>query len=122
MVFYKDLSDLSEKIQKISRDEKLRKKIAKKGKTKYMKYFNSNEVAEFIINKTLAQAISRQPVISISAISLFIKPLLFVLSFIKFMFLKFIFFHWHFFLQPSFLEGLRSGEGFIPNAKALAPQ
>jgi glycosyltransferase involved in cell wall biosynthesis len=53
MVFYKNLSDLSEKIQKISRDEKLRKKIGQKGKLKYMKYFNSNKVAQFIIEKTL---------------------------------------------------------------------
>ena len=53
MVFYKNVSDLSEKILKISRDEKLRKKIAKNGKMKYMKYFNSTLVAEFIINKTL---------------------------------------------------------------------
>ena len=53
MVFYKNVNDLSEKILKISRDEKLRKKIAKNGKTKYMKYFNSSLVAEFIINKTL---------------------------------------------------------------------
>ena len=53
MVFYKNVSDLSEKILKISRDEKLRKKIAKNGKKKYMKYFNSSLVAEFIINKTL---------------------------------------------------------------------
>ena len=52
MVFYKNVSDLSEKILKISRDEKLRKSIAKMGK-KYMKYFNSELVAEFIINKTL---------------------------------------------------------------------
>ena len=53
MVFYKNVSDLSEKILKISRDEKLRKSIAKNGKNKYMKYFNSNLVAEFIINKSL---------------------------------------------------------------------
>ena len=53
MVFYKNINDLSEKILKISRDEKLRKMIAKKGKNKYMKYFNSNIVADFIINKTL---------------------------------------------------------------------
>ena len=53
MVFYKNISDLSEKILKISRDEKLRKSIGKKGKKKYMKYFNSTLVAEFIINKTL---------------------------------------------------------------------
>ena len=53
MVFYKNVSDLSEKIAKISRDEKLRKTIARNGKNKYMKYFNSELVAEFIINKTL---------------------------------------------------------------------
>ena len=53
MVFYKNLSDLSEKIQKISRDEKLRKKIGKKGKEKYMKYFNSNNVAQYMIDKIL---------------------------------------------------------------------
>ena len=53
MVFYKSLSDLAEKIQKISRDDKLRRKIAYKGKIKYMKYFNSTKVAEFIIDKGL---------------------------------------------------------------------
>ena len=52
MVFYKNLSDLSEKISKISQDEKLRKSIGKNGKEKYLKYFNSNLVAEFIINKS----------------------------------------------------------------------
>jgi len=52
MVFYKNMSDLSEKILKISRDEKLRKSIGKKGKEKYLKFFNSNLVADFIINKT----------------------------------------------------------------------
>ena len=52
MVFYKNVSDLSEKIEKISADEKLRKSIGKKGKAKYMKYFNSTLVADFIINKT----------------------------------------------------------------------
>ncbi len=53
MVFYKNISDLSEKINKISRDEKLRKKIAYNGKKKYTKYFNSTIVADFIINQTL---------------------------------------------------------------------
>ena len=52
MVFYKNVSDLSEKIEKISADEKTRKSIGKKGKFKYMKYFNSTLVADFIINKT----------------------------------------------------------------------
>ena len=53
MVFYKNISDLSEKIEKISEDEKLRKLIGRKGKAKYMKYFNSTLVADFIIRKTL---------------------------------------------------------------------
>ena len=53
MVFYKDVSDLSEQIIKVSRDDKLRKSIAKKGKDKYLKYFNSTLVAEFIIKNTL---------------------------------------------------------------------
>ena len=53
MVFYKNVSDLSEKIKKIASDEKLRKKIGQKGKKKYMKYFNSNIVSQYIIEKTL---------------------------------------------------------------------
>jgi len=52
MVFYKNLDDLSSKIIKISNDEKVRKSIAKNGKDKYFKYFNSSIVADFLINKT----------------------------------------------------------------------
>ena len=52
MVFYKNTSDLSEKIIKISNDEKLRVKIGKNGKKKYLKFFNSELVAKFIIEKT----------------------------------------------------------------------
>ena len=53
MVFYKNTSDLSEKILRVSSDDKLRKKIAKRGKLKYMKYFNSDLVSEYIIDKIL---------------------------------------------------------------------
>ena len=52
IVLYNNISDLSEKIIKFSNDNKLRKKIAKKGKAKYFKYFNSTIIAEYIINKT----------------------------------------------------------------------
>ena len=52
MVFYKSLNDLSEKIIRISNDEKLRRSIGKAGKEKYFKYFNSTIIADFIINKT----------------------------------------------------------------------
>ena len=52
VIFYSNISNLSEKIQKFARDDFSRKKIAKKGKIKYMKYFNSTVVADFIIKKT----------------------------------------------------------------------
>ena len=53
MVFYSNQNDLSEKILKISSDERLRKKVGKKGRDKYMKYFNSDLVSKYIIDKTL---------------------------------------------------------------------
>ena len=52
IITYNNVSDLSEKIDKYSNDEKLRKKIAKKGRDKYFKYFNSTIIADFIIKKT----------------------------------------------------------------------
>jgi glycosyltransferase involved in cell wall biosynthesis len=60
MVFYKNLDDLSSKIIKIANDEKLRKSIARAGKEKYFKHFNSNLIANFIINKTLDINISKK--------------------------------------------------------------
>ena len=60
MVFYKNIEDLSEKISIISKDEKLRKNIGRKGKEKYLKYFNSTLVAEFIVNKTLEFKIKKK--------------------------------------------------------------
>ena len=60
MVFYKNISDLSEKILKISSDEKLRKKIAKQGKSKYMKFFNSDLVSRYIIDKTLDRKLNNK--------------------------------------------------------------
>ena len=52
VIFYSDVSNLSEKIQKFARDDRARIKIAKNGKKKYMKYFNSTIVADYIINNT----------------------------------------------------------------------
>jgi len=52
IITYKNLSDLSEKILKFSHDDKMRKKIAKNGRDKYFKYFNSEIIAEFLINRT----------------------------------------------------------------------
>ena len=53
IVTYSDINDLSKKIEKFSNNDALRQKIAKKGRDKYFKFFNSTIVAEFIINKTL---------------------------------------------------------------------
>ena len=54
VIFYNNISTLSSKIQKFAKDDFLRKKIAKKGKEKYMKYFNSTIVADYIINNTFS--------------------------------------------------------------------
>ncbi|MDC1138405.1 glycosyltransferase [Candidatus Pelagibacter sp.] len=52
MIFYKDINDLSYKLNKYKRDHKSRKMIAKNGKDLYFKYFNSTIVSDFIISKT----------------------------------------------------------------------
>ena len=52
VIFYKNLANLSESIQKYAKDDFSRKRIAKKGKIKYMKYFNSTVVAKYIIDNT----------------------------------------------------------------------
>ena len=54
IILYKNLNDLSEKIDKYSNDDKLRKSIAKKGRDKYFKYFNSTIIADFIIKKSFS--------------------------------------------------------------------
>ena len=53
IINYKNESDLFEKINKYKKDDKQRRLIAKNGKDKYMNFFNSNIVAQFIIDKTL---------------------------------------------------------------------
>ena len=52
MIFYNNLNDLTEKIQKYKIDKKERKMIAKNGKKKYFKYFNSNIVSQYIVDKS----------------------------------------------------------------------
>jgi len=53
MIFYDNFNDLSYKLNKYKKDIKKRNLIAKNGKNKYMKYFNSTLVCQYIINKTL---------------------------------------------------------------------
>ena len=52
LIFYKNLDDLSYKLNKYKRDHKTGKKIARAGKIKYFKYFNSNIVSDYIVSKT----------------------------------------------------------------------
>jgi len=52
IVTYKNVYDLAKKINKYNQNDKLRRKIAKKGYLKYFKYFNSTIIADFIIRKT----------------------------------------------------------------------
>ena len=52
LIFYNSISELSEKIIKYSLDDKERIKVAKRGKYKYFKYFNSSLIAKYIISTT----------------------------------------------------------------------
>jgi len=52
VIFYKNERDLTSKMDFMLKNDKLRVSISKKGRSKYHKFFNSNLVAEFIINKT----------------------------------------------------------------------
>ena len=52
IITYKNTSDLIEKILRYKKNDKQRRLIAKNGKKKYLKLFNSTKVADFIISKT----------------------------------------------------------------------
>jgi hypothetical protein len=47
------MDDLSKKINFYKLNHKIRNKIAKNGKNKYLKHFNSTKIAGFIIDKTM---------------------------------------------------------------------
>ena len=53
IIFYDNIDDLSSKIKFYSKNDKLRKKIAKKGKEKYFKLFNGNRITKHIIDLSL---------------------------------------------------------------------
>ena len=50
MIFYKNINDLADKINFYSKNDLLRKKIAKNGKMKYFKLFNEKRTTEYFIN------------------------------------------------------------------------
>ena len=53
IIFYDNINDLSDKIKYFSKNDRLRKKIAKNGKKKYFKLFNGTRISKFIIEKSL---------------------------------------------------------------------
>ena len=53
VIFYNTLNDLSDKIEFYSKNDKIRNKIAKAGRDKYHKNFDSKIVAQYMINKTM---------------------------------------------------------------------
>ncbi|MDB4081685.1 glycosyltransferase [Candidatus Pelagibacter sp.] len=58
IIFYDNLTDLSEKIKYYKKNEKLRRKIAANGKIKYFKLFNELITTKYIINKSLGNKVS----------------------------------------------------------------
>ena len=52
IIFYNNIDDLTNKLNRYKIDKKEGKKIAKKGRDKYLKYFNSDIVSEYLITKT----------------------------------------------------------------------
>ena len=58
LIFYNNIDDLTFKLNKYKNDHKKRKLIARKGKKKYFKYFNSTLVADYIIKETLGYKVA----------------------------------------------------------------
>ncbi len=55
IVFYNNISDLADKINFYSRNDKLRKKIAKNGQKKYFRLFNEKRITEYFINISIGK-------------------------------------------------------------------
>ena len=58
IVFYSSINDLSDKIKFYSRNDKLRRIIAKKGKTKYFKLFNESKITKYMIDISIGKQAS----------------------------------------------------------------
>jgi|TARA_B100001093_G_scaffold449676_1_gene455996 glycosyltransferase involved in cell wall biosynthesis len=55
VIFYYDINDLASKIKFYSKNDKLRKEIAKNGKAKYFKLFDGNKISKYIIDVSLGK-------------------------------------------------------------------
>ena len=55
IIFYKNINDLSDKIKFYSKNENIRKKIARNGKKKYFKLFNEKKISKYFIDISLGK-------------------------------------------------------------------
>ena len=53
VIFYNNIDDLASKIKYYSKNDTLRRKIAKSGQDKYFKLFNGNKIAKHIVDISL---------------------------------------------------------------------
>tara|TARA_B100000161_G_C33420333_1_gene355276 strand:- start:455 stop:772 length:318 start_codon:yes stop_codon:yes gene_type:complete len=53
LIFYKNVNDLVDKIKFYKKNDKLRKKIAHKGREKYFRLFSEIKTTKYIIDKSL---------------------------------------------------------------------
>ena len=58
IIFYKNINDLSEKINFYSKKDDLRKKIAYNGKKKYFKLFNETRISKYLIDISFGKNVS----------------------------------------------------------------
>ena len=58
IVFYKNITDLSDKIKYFSKNDKIRKKMAKNGKRKYFKLFNEKRISKYLLDISLGKEVS----------------------------------------------------------------
>ena len=58
IITYDSISDLADKIKYFTKNDKLRKKIAKRGKDKYFKLFNETKISKFIVDKSIGKIAS----------------------------------------------------------------
>ena len=58
IIFYKNISELADKITFYSKNETSRKKIAKNGKKKYFKLFNGTKITKYFIDISLGKKAS----------------------------------------------------------------
>ena len=58
IIFYKNISELADKIIFYSKNDKIRKKIAKNGKKKYFKLFNETKISKYLLDISMGKKAS----------------------------------------------------------------